>query len=534
MARRPDPMHAVAIEAAPDPFERAEARFAEIVTKLRSQEMGEMDLSDLEKKLAADGHKLMRDLVQGHLDLRSLGEVEGPVGGADGVERRDVHHRSRQVETLFGTVTVDRARFHATGHGGLAPLDGELNLPPERASLGVRRRVARLVTKMSFDDVAEELAETTGARVGKRQIEEMVEASAQDFDAFYEDRRARAEEARELVAPADGQDSLLILTMDGKGIPMRPDSLREQTRKAAEQAQPKLDKRRAKGERAHRKRMAAVAALYSVAPFVRTPEDIIKGLALKPGEVGPRRPAPVDKRVWASVAHPSEAVATELFAEALHRQAQQARRWVVLVDGNEAQLTNLLALGDLHGVKLTVIIDVIHVIEYLWRAGMAFEREGTKELEAWVRTRLQRVLEGGASDVATGLRRLSTRRKLGTKQRTPVDTCANYLDKYAEFLRYDAYLADGLPIATGVIEGACRYLVKDRMEKTGARWSTTGAEAVLRLRSLMASKDFDEYWVFHEAKELERNHIQHYAGGELPAIKPAKRALGKDRLRVVK
>jgi hypothetical protein len=134
-------------------------------------------------------------------------------------------------------------------------------------------------------------------------------------------------------------------------------------------------------------------------------------------------------------------VATKLFAEAQHRQAQQARRWVVLVDGNEAQHTNLLALGDLHGVKLTVIIDVIHVIESLWRAGRAFEREGRKKFEAWVRTRLQRVLEGGASDVATGLRRLSTRRKLGTKQRAPVDTCANYLDKYAEFLRYDAYLA---------------------------------------------------------------------------------------------
>jgi hypothetical protein len=140
---------------------------------------------------------------------------------------------------------------------------------------------------------------------------------------------------------------------------------------------------------------------------------------------------------------------------------------------------------------------------------------------------MQWLYVAGASDVATGVRRLSTRRKLGTKQRAPVDTCANYLDKYAEFLRYDAYLADGLPIATGVIEGACRYLVKDRMEKTAARWSTSGAEAVLRLRSLMASKDFDEYWAFHEAKEVERNHVQHYAGGELPAIKPAKRVVGR-------
>jgi len=93
-----------------------------------------------------------------------------------------------------------------------------------------------------------------------------------------------------------------------------------------------------------------------------------------------------------------------------------------------------------------------------------------------------------------------------------VDKCANYLLKYAEFLRYDQYLVSGLPIATGVIEGACRHLIKDRMDLTGARWSLQGAEAVLRLRSLRSSGDFEEYWRFHEKEELERNHVTRYAG----------------------
>jgi hypothetical protein len=104
-----------------------------------------------------------------------------------------------------------------------------------------------------------------------------------------------------------------------------------------------------------------------------------------------------------------------------------------------------------------------------------------------------------------------------------VDTCAQYLLTHAPYLKYNHYLSQGYPIATGVIEGACRHLVKDRMEVTGARWSLTGAEAVLRLRALRSSHDFDEYWNFHEKKEYERNHRSLYAEGVVPpTFKPHK------------
>ena len=126
--------------------------------------------------------------------------------------------------------------------------------------------------------------------------------------------------------------------------------------------------------------------------------------------------------------------------------------------------------------------------------------------------RLVRLLHGHSSHVAAGIRRSATLRKLSSEQRIPVDKCADYLLKYAEFLRYDQYLMAGLPIATGVIEGACRHLIKDRMDLTGARWSLGGAEAVLRLRSLRSSGDFEEYWRFHIERELERNHSVRYAG----------------------
>ena len=128
------------------------------------------------------------------------------------------------------------------------------------------------------------------------------------------------------------------------------------------------------------------------------------------------------------------------------------------------------------------------------------------------------ILSGHSSTVAAGLRRSATLRQLSSKQREPIDRCANYLLKYRDFLHYDTYLAAGFPIATGVIEGACRHLVKDRMELTGARWSTDGAEAVLRLRALRASGDFDSYWSFHLDQELQRIHTSRYANQTIPEL----------------
>ena len=170
------------------------------------------------------------------------------------------------------------------------------------------------------------------------------------------------------------------------------------------------------------------------------------------------------------------------------------------------------------GVDVTVILDIIHVVEYVWKAAHAFHPAGSPELACWAWTRVGRILEGRARTVAASMRGAATVAGLSPDARKPVDTCADYLRKYAPYLHYDRYLAAGYPIATGVIEGACRYLVRDRMELTGARWRLAGAEAVLKLRALRASGDFDAYWEFHEAREYERNHAEHYADRTPPPV----------------
>ena len=144
-------------------------------------------------------------------------------------------------------------------------------------------------------------------------------------------------------------------------------------------------------------------------------------------------------------------------------------------------------------------------------ATWALHEVGSTEGEKWVKERLLRILQGHSSDVAAGMRRSATLRDLTQTEREPIDTCARYLLNHRDYLHYNQYLAAGFPIATGVIEGACRYLVKDRMEITGARWSLQGAEAILRLRALEASGDFDAYWRFHLEQEKLINHVMSYS-----------------------
>jgi len=205
------------------------------------------------------------------------------------------------------------------------------------------------------------------------------------------------------------------------------------------------------------------------------------------------------------------------------------------LDGNRFQLDLLrLAAAD-YGVELTIVLDLIHVTEYLWQAAWALFAEGERAAETWVRERLLAILRGHSSQVAAGIRRSATLRGLPEQARLPPDKCADYLLKYRDYLRYDQYLAAGLPIATGVIEGACRHLVKDRMELTGAQWRLAGAEAVLCLRSLRASQDFNEYWQFHLAQEYQREHATRYLKCQAPVPQlPARQADKGARLRLVK
>ena len=514
-----------------DGFAEAEASLSGLVRRLQSADTARMSHSDLEAMLEQQGRELMRQLLQAHLDLRAQATPTGPVVGADGVERTHTRHGARALETLLGTVQVTREGHGARARETLFPLDAALNLPTERYSFGIRRRAAEEATKGAFDEAVAVLTTHSSAAVAKRQVENVVRRAAADFNDFYVTRR--------LAWPAEtsAASDVLVLTFDGKGVPMRHADLRPATQAAAVRRVRKLETRLTKGEKKNKKRIAQVAAVYTIAPFGRSAEDIIR--ELRPADAPrPVRPRPEGKRVWASLATEPAEVIEDAFLDASSRDPTRQKRWVVLVDGNADQLARVQAAAKRHRVAVTIVLDLIHALEYLWKAAYVFHPEGSREAEAWVSERLLWLLCGDVGQVMASIRRTATLRGLRAKARKPADACATYLENHKAYVHYDTYLAAGFPIATGVIEGACRYLVRDRMEITGARWSLDGAEAILRLRSVRASGDWDAYWRHHEQQEQQRNHAERYADATIPPltppVSPARRRVTTPHLRVVK
>ena len=493
-------MHATA-RAVQNQFDEARMEFEDLIAQLLSPTAAGLTHSQAEDLIEEQGREVLRQLLQGWLESRGPGDIGPALAGQDGVRRTQRRLHSRALESLFGTVQVERLGYGAPGQESLHPLDAALNLPEERYSHALRKKVAVEVARSSFAEVVEAIVEHTGAQVPKRQAEELCQRAAQDFEAFYTQRRAQLQ-----TPSAVASGSLVVLTTDGKGVPMRKEALRAPTRKAAEGTAHKLRTRLSKGEKRHRKRMATVAAVYSIAPYVRHADDIVRELAPVHEVRKERRPQPQGKRVWASVSREPRAVIAEMFDEARGRDPEGQRPWVVVVDGQEHQRRLIRQEVKRRSVAVTLILDLFHVLEYLWAAAFAFHAEGSAEAELWVRTQLLALLRGRVSQVAAAMRRRATVRAFTASKRATVDKCADYLLKYRDMLRYDQYLAAGYPIGTGVIEGACRYLVKDRMERTGARWSLDGAEAVLRLRALWTNGDFELYWAFHLHREYERHH----------------------------
>ena len=482
-------------------FAQSRAYYGELEEWLSGEEAGKLRHADLEDQLQERGRELLRRMHQDHLDLLAAREERrSGVTGRDGIARtRAESGHGLPLATVFGQVRVTRIAYRAPGAPNVHPLDAALNLPEEKQSHGLRKLAAAGSARGSFDDAAAAITRATGVKTGKRQVEQLARHAAIDVDAFYASRRP---------GPAP-DEHVLVLTGDGKGIVMRPDALRPATAKAAASGRNKLATRLSPGEKHGRKRMAELACVYDAAPAPRAPGDIITppGTEKKERSPGPRA---TGKWLTASVTDDIPAVIAAAFGEAQRRDPGHRRSWIALVDGNRTQIEAITAEAARRGVTMPVICDFVHVLEYTWKAAWSFFDKGDPDAETWVAAQAARILQGKAATVAAGIRRRATTFGYSPAEREGADACADYLTAKKPYLDYATALAKGWPIATGVIEGACRHLVKDRMDITGARWGLDGAEAILKLRALIANGDFDQYWRYHLRKEHERIHNVRY------------------------
>jgi hypothetical protein len=287
------------------------------------------------------------------------------------------------------------------------------------------------------------------------------------------------------------EGEILVATSDCKGVPMR----KIDAPKTKKQNESPRGKRLKPGEKNGQKRMACVGGVYSVAPFRRTVEEVLDEILRK--EKQEERPRPKNKRLRAVLTqeidgkevNAKDVVFDWLATEIRQRDPQEQHTVIAVMDG-EAKLRDLQELKIRRAIG---ILDIWHVTEYLWGLAYCFYRDGSDEAEAFVETYLRKLLEGKVNRVIGGIRQMATKRALPESKWDKVEDCLAYFAARADYMKYDEYLAAGYPIGSGVVEGACRHLVKDRMEQAGMRWRIAGAQAVLSLRAIYINEDWEAF-----------------------------------------
>jgi hypothetical protein len=442
----------------------------------------------------------------GHFfQMQGNGDVGETVEMPDGKElqRLPKPHR-RTYHSIFGPFALSRY-VYGTREGqriDFVPLDARLELPEGEYSYVLQDWAGALCVEHAFGRTAETLQDILGLSLAVDSLERMTRKMSESVESF---RTSLGK------PPAKKEGAILVATADGKGVPMR---------RPADQRP--VGARRKKGEKANKKQMATIGCIYTVDPKHRNPEDVVEALFRERTTARPKNacePVARHKRVWSSLTYQQGETYVDAETEVFTWMAQEteARRRkgqpiVCLIDG---QRSLWASCAEHLPEDIVEIVDLLHVASYLWDAAYLFHAEGSDQASTFVRDRLLRILRGEVGYVIGGLRQMATKRqgskdKLSAAKRKTLTKICNYFTRNRHRMHYDQYLAAGFPIASGVIEGACRYLVKDRMERAGMRWTIDGAQAMLDLRSTHIN---DQWQAFHSHRiriETQRLYPERY------------------------
>lgn len=419
-------------------------------------------------------------LLRLFLVTRAARRPATPVLAPDGTPLTYHDQRPTTYSSVFGKVRFWRHFFTAPGQEGSCPLDAELSLPAHCYSDLLREWAVYGTTDASYRESQTVLERILGLSLSVQALETCVTQAGEDVTTFYE------QPADPTVPVPAG--TILVVQADGKGVPMV-------------QPPPQTPPMRlGKGQKHGKKKEAVVTGLYTIAPYPRTPQEVVATLLQEPNRPEPAaHPRPEGKELRATLE--GKAVAMRRLVErAAQCEGPHIQQRVALTDGAEALQQQVVT----HFPEYTLILDIIHATEYLWDTANALLGETHPQRLAWVRAYLEPLLAGQTDAVITALEAEIKDPTCTGTQRQAVRRTVGYYQRNRPYMRYDAYLARGWPIGTGVIEGACGHLVKDRLEQAGMRWTKGGAQGVLDLRAVRINGHWDAYWRFHRHQQHQR------------------------------
>ena len=458
-----------------------------------ADEAGYLDHGEREKVIGKEGRELQRLLLQASFDIDAAREERAAgVTSAAGIRHGSVERGcGRGVASVFGPVRATRIAYRNRREPNLYPADARHVLPDDPYSLGMRALATFHLAGGGFGQAQEVIEARTGVKIGRAQLAGLAEDLAGWTDDFYAGRSRDAEEEEQ---PAS---DVIMMQADGKGIAMRP----EHRRNAGKDD----------GARPGVKKMAEIVAVADFAPAAREPEDIAAPPARRKAHPGPRAR---DKWVSASVTESIEDMIAAAFDEADRRDPERVRQRVFLVDGNRQQLAAIASQAEQRGLKVPVLIDYIHVSGYIGKASACLHPGDPAAAGQWADGQLLRVLHGRAKAVAATLASVARKARANPRKRhldlADIDRAVTYLENNRQHMKYDKALEKGWPIATGMIEGACRFVIEDRFGITGARWSPDGAEVILKIRAVVVNGDLDNYMTYYKERYREVHHLARY------------------------
>lgn len=444
---------------------------------------------------------LGRQLLLLFFTLRAQRSARTTFTTAEGVQlpyRRDT---KRNYLSIFGKLPIWRPYFYQPEVGAASPLDAELSLGEDSYSDMVREMATHLGVYGVYHKVTDIMKRFFGLHLSSRVVQSFVLADANAVLAYYEQKPA---------PDASSEAAVLAVQADGKGVPI-----------IMEMDQPSAV-RLGKGQKHGRKKEALVTSAYTSAATPRTPESVLHSyydLTTPPASpASPARSGPCNKHIWATLDGKDTAL-ERLAHHVEQRDGDHIDHHVALSDGCEALQTRLAT----HFPDYTLILDFIHANEYLWDAANALLGEEDPQRLPWMIDHTRQLLAGETAAVIADLRSLADAPATTARQRKQLEKTARYFERNLPYMDYATYLEHGWPIASGVIEGACRHFVKDRCELSGMRWSLSGAEHLLRLRAVAENDDWEDYHTFRKRERHERLYDQPYPSAppaEMLALSP--------------
>jgi len=465
-------------------------------TKLN--EMGEfvcknannLQAHEMEKQIFFKVLEIGKELLEGYFAKVENNDVGQSIVDKDGIVYKRHSNVGKDYFSIMGKIKMQRMSYWKKGENTIYPLDIQCNIPECCYSYFLQEIMDSMSVNSSFSECEQDIKTLFNLTIHDKQFEEVTRDTITEYESFYQQNSVPAVEV---------EGEFQVLSFDGKGVPM--------IKKEAAKIKPRLGK----GEKKQKKKEALVGISYTVDKHERTAAEVAQNLVFEPlnQEKKQEKKQKQDKkkvipkgqniRRIASIKQEKKKIIEQVQADAIKRNQDNKRPYIVLIDGSLYLMKMIIAVLQIPNYVL--ILDIIHVLEYLYLAAHSLHKENTHESRCYVYELLKAIMEGKVEAVIKKLEEEVKNKELCKSKSDAISKVIKYLENHKQMMYYDQYLAKGYPIGTGVVESACRLLVKDRMEGSGMRWSLDGAEAMLLLRSLKYSSHSKEYYKFHTEQE---------------------------------